>query len=211
MSDYVDKTIEAYDHAPDKYSSATVGMVNKVEMDIMLGYLPSGDLPILDVGCANGRDSKVLSDLGYKTAGIDLSQELLKIAKREHPKLSFSYMDVRKLNFDDESFSGAWCNAVLLHLNENDLVKALKEIRRVLVPRGVIAVSFKEGAGERNVIERFSTELSRFYNFKSLENLNHLLESCGFQVKESYVLNEKERFGNDKRDLNWVWPFATKE
>lgn len=208
--DYIEKTIAAYDNAPDKFALATTGMINQLEMDILLKYLPDKNLPILDIGCANGRDSQVLTDLGYKTVGIDLSRELLKKAEQEHPGLTFMYMDVRNLDFEDNSFSGAWCNAVLLHLNKKDLISALQEVRRVLVPGGVIAVSFKEGEGEKEVVETFSSELARYYNFQTLNSLNDLLKKAGFNVKESHKLNERERFGPKKRDLNWVWSFAAK-
>lgn len=208
--DYISKTIKAYDNAPDKYASATSDMVNHQELEIMLEYLPDKSLPILDVGSGSGRDAAVLTKMGYKTVGIDLSKELLAKAKSLHPKFEFKHMDVRNLDFPDNSFSGVWCNAVLLHLNDKDLTKALKEIYRVLVPKGVVAVSFKEGQGTREVMEKFSSELARFYNFKSEDELNEVLKKSGFIVKQSYKLNERERFGPNKRDLYWVWSVAIK-
>jgi hypothetical protein len=90
-------------------------------------------------------------------------------------------------------------------------MKALKEIGRVLVPKGVLAVSMKEGEGEKEVVEKFSSELSRFYNFKDEKKLNSLIQQCRFEVKQSHILNERERFGPDKRDLNWVWSFAIRK
>ena len=208
--DYIARTIQAYDNAPDKYASATDAMVNAVELEIMLKYLPNKSLPILDVGSGTGKDSQVLTKMGYKTMGIDLSKQLLNKAKSLHPELDFKYMDARNLEFEDNSFGGVWCNAVLLHLNDENLGKALSEIYRVLVPKGAVAVSFKEGEGSREVVEKFSTELARFYNFKSGDELNQELQKAGFTVKQSHRLNERQRFGPDKRDLNWAWAFATK-
>ena len=208
--DYISKTIKAYDNSPDKYALATADMVNQLELDIMLKYLPDKNLPILDVGSGSGRDGYILNKMGYKTISIDLSEQLLNKAKSLHPELEFRYMDVRKLEFEGSSFSGVWCNAILLHLKDEDLTKALSEIHRVLIPGGILAVSFKEGEGTYEVLEKFSSELARFYNFKSEAALNQLLESANFVVKESHKLNERERFGPEKRDLNWVWSFAIK-
>jgi ubiquinone/menaquinone biosynthesis C-methylase UbiE len=208
--DYVAKTIEAYDKSPDKYGSATLDMANLPEMEIMGTYLPSAELPILDVGCANGRDTKILHDMGYKTVGIDMSREFLKQAQQSHPELDFRYMDVRKLDFEDASFGAVWCSAVLLHLNQADLAKALQEIKRVLVARGVVALSFKKGEGEKEVLETFSSELARYYNFQTQNSLNALLANAGFVVRRSHDINEQERFGPHKRNLDWVWSFATK-
>jgi len=210
-NDYIAKTIQAYDNAPDKYASATGEMINRPELEIMLKYLSDQSLPILDVGSGSGRDAEILTKMGYKTVSIDLSAELLRKAKSLHPDLEFKHMDIRKLDFPDNSFGGIWCNAVLLHLNDDDLARALEEIYRVLAPEGIVAVSFKEGEGSREVVDTFSSELARFYNFKKDTELNDALHKAGFVIKESHKLNERERFGPDKRDLNWIWSFATKD
>lgn len=207
--DYIQKTIAAYDSAPDKYASATTDMVNELEMKTVLKYLPSGEQKLLDVGCAFGRDSQVFKKHGLSVTGIDMSVELLKRAKVQNPDIDFLHMDVRSLSFPDNYFGAIWCNAVLLHLNDNDLVKALHELHRVLVKDGIIAISVKLGEGEKTFVEDFSTSQERYYNFKTENALNTVLNENGFTVRESYVINERERFGPSKRDLNWVWSFAT--
>jgi ubiquinone/menaquinone biosynthesis C-methylase UbiE len=208
--DYLDKTIEAYDSAVSKYASATGGMVNELEMQIMLDNLPTEYRTILDVGCGPGRDTQFLKQRGYEVIGIDMSKGLLESARQRYHDIEFNYMDVRKLEFDKNSFGAIWCNAVLLHLNDEDLAAALKEIYRVLKPGGVVAISMKKGSGEKEVLETFSTDLSRFYNYKTLKLLNPMVEASGFQIIESHELNERERFGPDKRDLDWIWTFAIK-
>lgn len=206
--DYIQKTITAYDNSPDKYASATTDMVNSVEMDLLLKYLPDGDNKILDVGCAFGRDSYEFINRGLSVTGIDMSKVLLKRAREQRPNIEFQLMDVRDLKFPDKTFNGIWCNAVLLHLNDSDLVKALNELRRVLVKDGAIAISFKLGDGEKTFVEDFSAKQERYYNFKTEHTLNSLLRENGFLIKKSYILNERERFGPSKRDLDWVWSFA---
>lgn len=207
--DYIQKTIAAYDSSPEKYASATTDMVNTDEIDRLIKYIPAQVQTLMDVGCAFGRDCLAFKKRGLSITGIDMSAELLKRAKEQMPHIEFMQMDVRDLNFSDHSFGAIWCNAVLLHLNDSDLVKALHELRRVLVEGGAIAISFKFGEGEKTFVEDFSASQERYYNFKTEDALNALLNENGFTVKESYILNERERFGPSKRDLNWVWSFAT--
>ena len=76
------------------------------------------------------------------------------------------------------------------------------------MPGGAIAVSFKLGEGEQTFVEDFSAEQARYYNFKTEEMLKTLMSNNGFTVKKVYVMNERERFGSTKRDLDWVWAFA---
>jgi len=104
-NDYIAKTIQAYDNAPDKYASATGEMINRPELEIMLKYLSDQSLPILDVGSGSGRDAEILTKMGYKTVSIDLSAELLRKAKSLHPDLEFKHMDIRKLDFPDNSLA----------------------------------------------------------------------------------------------------------
>ncbi len=185
-------------------------MVNEVEMQLLLDLMPVGEKTILDVGCGPGRDAQIMTDKGLDVTGIDMSWELIKRAQQLHPEVGFQLMDVRNLEFPDNSFGGAWCNAVLLHLNDDDLKAALSEIHRVLKPQGIIGASFKKGEGSQEVVETFSTDLSRFYNFKTQETLAALMEAQSFKIEESHELNERERFGPDKRDLDWVWVFGRK-
>ena len=206
--DYLQKTIAAYDGSPDKYASATNDMVNLQEIDSLVGYMPEGNLKVLDVGCAFGRDCRVFADRGLEVTGIDMSLELLNSARELHPNIELLQMDFRNLEFNYDSFAAVWCNAVLLHLNDADITIALSELRRILMPGGAIAVSFKLGEGEQTFVEDFSAEQARYYNFKTEEMLKILMSNNGFTVKKVYVMNERERFGSTKRDLDWVWAFA---
>lgn len=165
---------------------------------------------VLDAGCAYARDAAIMADQGLDVTGIDLSDSLLAKAHELHPHISVSKMDVRKLAFPDATFGGIWCNAVLLHLNDEDVLTALREFNRVLVPGGALLVSFKEGTGQREFVESLTSTQSRYYNYKTQGEVETMLRGAGFAIRKSYVLNEREVFGPDKRDLNWVYCFASK-
>ena len=209
--DYVSKTLQAYNDSPEKYVESTAEMVLTPELETLAGLVPHSDKPLLDAGCAYGRDMDVLSSrFGLSVVGIDMSDELLQRGQQLHPQFDFKKMDVRHLGFEDEAFSGVWCNAVLLHLNDEDIREALAEFNRVLVAGGAICISFEEGEGTEQLVEKFSSNGARFYNYKTLPATEEMLREAGFEVKQSYVLNERERFGADKRDLNWVYSFGVK-
>lgn len=209
--DYVAQTIAAYDAGPDKYVAATDDMLMERELDTFSGMLPDISSPVLDAGCAYGKDSTVLSLKGLQVVGIDMSAELLKRAKQASPDVEYLQMDVRRLEFPDATFSGVWCNAVLPYLSDQDVLRALQEIRRVLKPNGVICVSFKEGQGNQAITEALTGDQPRFYNFKTVPEAQAALVRAGFSLRQSYIVNERERFGPDKHDLNWIYCFAVKQ
>ena len=210
MPDYIDRTLRAYDLHPEKYEAATANMVPTEEIEAFIKYLPSGNHIILDAGCAFGRDTAILAQHGRKVIGVDMSTALLKRARQLHPELTFKKMDVRKLELDDESVAGIWCNATLLHLNNEDILRALKEFRRVLIAGGVACLSFKEGTGEEEFVENFSSESARYFNYQTESTLKPMFEKAGLTIIKIYVFNEREQYGPDKRDLNWIKCFVTK-
>jgi len=154
---------------------------------------------------------RFLQNKALKPLVIDMSDGLLKRAKALHPELTFQKMDVRKLDLEDESVSGIWCHATLLHLKDEDMRQALKEFQRVLIPAGIIFISLKEGTGDEEFVEKFSSNSARFFNYQTVETIKPMIEESGLVVSKFYTINERERWGKDKRDLNWVYCFAKKE
>lgn len=209
MDDYIVKTIKAYDDNPQKYVGSTKGLIYSLEIQKYVDLLPDGG-SILDVGCGFGKDVKIFSEKGFQVIGIDLSTELLKIAVEFAPLAKFIKMDMRKLEFPDQNFDGVWCKAALLHLNDSDMEIALKEFSRVLKPDGILYLSFKKGVGSKEVVDSFSSDKGRFYNYQTKESLEKMLEKTGFKAFDIYYINERERFGPKYRDQDGLLCFARK-
>ena len=209
MEDYVTRTLNAYNAQPQRYEQATANMTPYPEIDDFVTLLP-GEGPILDAGCGFGRDTAKFLEGGRKAIGIDMSEALLSRAKELHPNAEFRHMDVRKLQFADASLAGIWCNATLLHLKDSDLQKALQEFNRVLVPGGIVFFSLKEGTGEEELVEKFSSDSARYYKYQTIESTSRLVKASGLGAIKLYTINERKKWGPDKRDMNWVYCFARK-
>ena len=210
MTEYIDKTIAAYNQSPDKYEASTSGMTPPIEFKRFVDAVGGNGRTVLDAGCAFGRDSAKFQEEGLIPTGIDLSDGLLQKAMAAHPDITFKKMDVCELDFPDESFDSIWCHATLLHLNDEDIVKALREFHRVLKPKGVLFVSFKNGEGSQEVVEDFSSDDARYFNFKTTDAVTAVLQETGFTEVDAYYINERDLFGPDKRDLDWVHCFSVK-
>jgi SAM-dependent methyltransferase len=208
MNDYVDRTIAAYNSSPIKFEERTKNLLPGEELEWFIESLPAGGY-IMDAGCAYGRETASLAGKGFKVVGIDLSTILLRRARELYPDLSFKKADVRSLPFPNGSFDGIWANAILLHLNDDDINKTLREFYRVLKPNGRIFISFKKGTEVGNKLEPFSADDDRFYNDKVIETLKPTLKKCGFKIARWRYMNEKER-GVQARDLEWLNVHAIK-
>ncbi|NEO36425.1 MAG: class I SAM-dependent methyltransferase [Moorea sp. SIOASIH] len=95
---------------------------------------------VLEVGCGNGKAAVwIAQQKGCEVVGIDLSATHIRnceIKAKDNPSLNLSFekASILDLPFPDESFTHAWSQGTLLHIEERGL--ALKEISRVLKPQG---------------------------------------------------------------------------
>ncbi|MCQ1575860.1 class I SAM-dependent methyltransferase [Streptomyces parvus] len=208
MSDYLSRTLAAYGCSAHQYEAATKDMVSDAELDAFIELLTDPAGPVLDAGCAFGRDTALLAARGPAVTGIDLSEAFLVRARELHPALDFRSMDVRALDFADGSFVGVWCQATLLHLKDEHVRDALGEFHRVLRPGGALFVSFKEGQGEEEIVESFSADAARFFRYQTADRVRGMLEAAGFADPDVRVVNELERYGPGHRDLNWLSAYA---
>ena len=98
---------------------------------------------VLDVGCGPGTITVDIADrvAPGRVIGIDASADVIDQARRDASgvdNVEFATGDVYALDFPDSSFDVVHAHQVLQHLS--DPVGALREMRRVCKPDGVVAV-----------------------------------------------------------------------
>ena len=106
---------------------------------------------VLDVGCGDGTFAARVAELGGQVTGLDFAPTALKLARAAHPELEFvAPADDGGLPFPDTSFEVVTCVNVLQHVA--DTQSMLSEIRRVLVPGGLLAIAVPFHGRLRNVL-----------------------------------------------------------
>lgn len=97
------------------------------------------EMTLLDVGCGPGTITADLATKVRQVTGIDSSPEVIGVARRTAPaNVTFQAADVHDLAFADASFDVVHAHQVLQHVA--DPVRALREMRRVCRPGGIVAV-----------------------------------------------------------------------
>lgn len=94
--------------------------------------------PILEIGAGTGTFTEGLSAEFTNLTAIDISPDLLEVARKRAPNAKLVCMDAHRLEFPSGSFSAVVGCSVLHHLNWS---AALREFHRVLRPGGVIRFS----------------------------------------------------------------------
>jgi SAM-dependent methyltransferase len=93
----------------------------------------------LDVGCGEGRFCRTLKGKQIPVVGIDPTEELLTQAKRLDPSGEYQLATAEALPFPDESFDLVVSYLTLIDIA--DFRTALKEMARVLKPRGTLLIA----------------------------------------------------------------------
>lgn len=93
---------------------------------------------VLDVACGTGDMAVELLRQGCSVTGVDLSKEMVAIAKRKAPQAEYRLADVERLPFGDASFDAVTCAFGVR--NFVHLEQGLHEMLRVLKPGGRMVI-----------------------------------------------------------------------
>lgn len=96
---------------------------------------------VLDVACGTGVVARAASEAvapDGSVTGVDLNPAMLAVAQRIRPDLTWQEGDACALPFPDASFDSAVCQASLMFFPDPAL--ALREMARVVIPEGTVAV-----------------------------------------------------------------------
>ncbi|RLI99212.1 MAG: class I SAM-dependent methyltransferase [Candidatus Aenigmatarchaeota archaeon] len=197
----IEKTIQVYEELAEDYCKAHSDIAEiKNIADNFLKKLKGKK--VLDIGCGPGRDAKYFSENGLEVTGIDLTSSFVEIASQNAPKAKFIKMDMRKLEFPENTFDGIWACASFLHIPKKDAKNTLLEFRRVLKPKGLLYLSVKQGTEEKFVKKEEYKGRFKFFAFYTEDEFKDLIKSRNFKILEKVI--------DEKRDL-WVNIFAIKE
>ena len=93
----------------------------------------------LDAACGTGRHAAYLAALGHEVIGVDITPEMLDVARAKAPSARFEIGDLNSLPLPDNSVDLAVCTLALTHFTR--LEEPLAEIARVVRPGGHVVIS----------------------------------------------------------------------
>lgn len=179
----------SYDILAENYAAHFRDEMDKKPFDRkMLDWLIEkiGDAGIIcDMGCGPGQIAGYLHSRGATVCGIDLSPEMVRQARLLNPEISFQTGDM--LNLDtvaDESFGGIAAFYSIVNIPRESILQALRELRRVLRPDGVLLLTFHIGQEVINIEEMLDKKVSLDFFFFETEEIKNQLKTAGFELEE---------------------------
>lgn len=149
----------------------------------------NGAGPVADVGCGPGYVTRYLHDLSVDAFGIDLSPEMVAVARRDHPDLRFEVGTMTDLDLDDGSMGGVLAFWSVIHVPDDAVPGVFSEFRRVLRPGGPLLVGFHVGDGTCRTTEGHSgPSLGVDSHRRRPEQVADWLRDAGFTLEAELVL-----------------------
>ncbi|MET9386150.1 methyltransferase domain-containing protein [Streptomyces sp. NPDC002928] len=146
-----------------------------------------GGRPVADLGCGPGRVTAYLAELGLPVFGLDLSESMLAVARRENPGLRFRQGSMLDLDLPDGGLAGAvsWYSSI--HTPVDRLPSLFKEFHRVLAPGGHLLIAFQVGDEPRHHDRPWGHPVSLDFQRRRPEQIAELLEAAGFALRSRTV------------------------
>ncbi len=160
------------------YKTKLGKFVDTVETNLAFDMLkPQKGQRILDAGCGTGNFSLKLARKGCIVTGIDVSQNMLNIAKmkaeNDQIKIDFHKMDMHELTFPDEYFHSAISITAFEFLHSPK--KALNELFRVVKKGGNILIgTINRDSKWGKAYSSQKQSVYRHASFKTIECMKNL-------------------------------------
>jgi SAM-dependent methyltransferase len=145
--------------------------------------------PVADVGCGPGYVTRHLNDLGVDAFGIDLSPEMIAIARRDHPDLRFEVGTMTDLDLPDHSVAGVLAFWSVIHIPDHAVPGVFAQFRRVLRPGGPLLVGFHVGDRTRHSTEGYTGRpISVDSHHRQPAEVAQWLREAGFTIEAELVM-----------------------
>ncbi|MGD7706327.1 class I SAM-dependent methyltransferase [Microlunatus sp. Y2014] len=139
------------------------------------------DHTVLDAGCGTGRVVPTLTAAGLRVTGVDLSAEMLAVARSVNPDSEFAVAGLDRLPFASGRFGGVLAWYSLIHTAPAELLTLASELARVLAPGGFLLTGFQLGAGSRLITDAYGPRIALTAHRFSLDLVTEVLAGAGLQ------------------------------
>ncbi len=213
------KTRENYNQTAKDYARTRAFISDDLKF---LGKYAVAKDRILDSGCASGRLSEIFQKKEIDYFGIDFSEKLIDIAKKQYPKGKFQTANVLAAPFPENHFDKIYSISVIHNIPSKEFqLQYLKEMRRLLKPGGFLIVRVWDfwkrkqgwqlflryaflklsGKSELDFFDIFvpwkdsqgKIVVQRYFHCFTKKSIVNLVKKAGFNVKEVWRGGRKFR------------------
>ncbi|MDX6420501.1 MAG: hypothetical protein QOG28_5121 [Trebonia sp.] len=199
--EFLDATRASYDAVAADYAGRFQGELAARPLDrtMLAGFAElvraAGAGPVADIGCGTGRVTAHLNDLGLSVFGVDLSPQMVAVARRSYPGLQFDVGSMLTLDLPDGSLGGVMAWYSIIHIPQERLPEVFAGFCRVLAPGGLVLLAFQAGDGLLHLTQALGHAISLDFHRLQPERVARLLGQAGLVVR-ARMLREPDEDGD---------------
>jgi 2-polyprenyl-3-methyl-5-hydroxy-6-metoxy-1,4-benzoquinol methylase len=195
MKELVEK---GYDKIAVEYNfnRLTKGKVVSEYFDSLSHFFPQSG-KILDLGCGGGEPvTAYFARKGFQVTGVDISERMIEIARKQIPQGNFIRGDMTECLFDEATFDLIVSIFAIIHIPQPEQEQLLRNIWKWLRSSGIAYLTL--GAINEQTVIRDWKGVSMYWSHFGPEEYRLMLHNIGFELlsDEIEVLPNGERFYN---------------
>jgi ubiquinone/menaquinone biosynthesis C-methylase UbiE len=204
---------------PDNYERFFVPVIGKpVAEDLIRKAAIQPGEKVLDVACGTGivaRLAKEKVGASGTVTGLDINAGMLEVARSidlQRPQIEWIEASAEKLPLSDEMYNVVTCQMGLQFIE--DKMAALREIRRVLVPKGRIILNLPgpsellvalDKAIEQHINSQAAGFVGMVYSLYDSDEIEQLMARAGFY---DITIEKKQKSLNLPAPKDFLWQYV---
>lgn len=185
MADLRQETIDTYNKSAKELAEYFRGIGPRVKyIDFAFELAGNPDnANVIEIGCGDGRDAKEIIKKTHSYIGFDISEELIKLAKKHVPTAEFVVADAVTFEYP-EDLDIVFTFASLLHLNKEEVKMVFTKVNKALKPGGIFYISLKWSPRYRKTVkeDEHGKRLFYLYNAKIIKSL----AGAGYKLEDTW-------------------------
>jgi SAM-dependent methyltransferase len=181
----------SYDRVADEYVRRIYDELQHKPLDRQLleqfALRVHGLGPVCDLGCGPGHVARYLHERGVAIQGVDLSPAMIAHARQLNPGIDFTQGNLLALDVGDAVWGGIVAFYSLIHVPRVDFSTALREIKRVLRPGGVLLLALHCGDETIHLDEWWGQPVSLDTFFFRADEMQGYVQAAGFIIEQALV------------------------
>ena len=191
-------------------------------LNCALAWKEAGYESVLDLGTGLGRHAICFAKSGLKVSAIDISEygieHLRTWAASEKLEIETRIGDMLSLPYVDKSFDCVFAYHVISHSDSTGIKKIIKEIERVLKPKGVVYLTFssKETTDFIEAVQPKIDDNTMFWEggddvggspifYASIPDITELLSNFTItKIFQREMYNKDDKSNNRKSEYHYV-------
>jgi len=168
--------------------------------NLLCDHLEKQNSKILEIGCGPGNITKYLLNkrLDFKIQGIDLSPNMIELAKKNVPTADFKVMDSRNIHQIEETFDAIIGGFCIPYITSEEVSKLIKDCKKLLSKNGILYLSFVEGKSNQSDFQTSSSGDRVYFHYHEKSKLENDFSKNDFKIIHDIKVDYSKNDGSSE-------------